>query len=324
MNGDAPLQKVKPKSARTARALKAREPLAVENPRTALFLRYTTCSELIQLLLSDLTNLRKPHIVRFSKKNNLHPFEDASSFEFFSEKNDASLLVFGSHTKKRPNCVTFMRMFEHKVLDMLELMVDAETARTMKQFKGAKPAVGLKPLVCFSGAVWESPVQNEFTLAKSLLLDFFKGEDVQKVDVEGLQYMVHVSAAEEIEGQPKPQIHLRVYMIRTKRSGSRLPRVEVEEIGPRVDFRIGRVKQADEGMLKEAMKRPRGTEAKTKKNVETDVVGDKVGRIYMGRQDLSKLQTRKMKGLKRGRDLDVDFDVDMDAVGDEMKKARVE
>jgi len=31
-------------------------------------------------------------------------------------------------------------------------------------------------------------------------------------------------------------------------------------------------------------------------------VGDKIGRIHLGRQDLSELQTRKMKGLKRGRD----------------------
>lgn len=45
-------------------------------------------------------------------------------------------------------------------------------------------------------------------------------------------------------------------------------------------------------------------QAKQKKNVETDVVGDKVGRIHLGRQDLGNLQTRKMKGLKRGRDGD--------------------
>lgn len=28
-------------------------------------------------------------------------------------------------------------------------------------------------------------------------------------------------------------------------------------------------------------------------------MGDKMGRIHMGRQDLNQLQTRKMKGLKR-------------------------
>ena len=40
--------------------------------------------------------------------------------------------------------------------------------------------------------------------------------------------------------------------------------------------------------------------------METDLVGDKIGRIHLGRQDLGELQTRKMKGLKRGRDGKVD------------------
>ena len=44
-------------------------------------------------------------------------------------------------------------------------------------------------------------------------------------------------------------------------------------------------------------------QAKQKKNVETDIVGDKIGRIHLGRQDLNELQTRKMKGLKRDRDV---------------------
>jgi ribosome production factor 2 len=40
-------------------------------------------------------------------------------------------------------------------------------------------------------------------------------------------------------------------------------------------------------------------QVKTKKNVEIDTVGDKLGRIHVGVQDLRKLQTRKMRGLKR-------------------------
>jgi ribosome production factor 2 len=43
-------------------------------------------------------------------------------------------------------------------------------------------------------------------------------------------------------------------------------------------------------------------QVKTKKNVEIDTVGDKLGRIHVGVQDLRKLQTRKMRGLKRGRE----------------------
>lgn len=33
-------------------------------------------------------------------------------------------------------------------------------------------------------------------------------------------------------------------------------------------------------------------------------MGDKLGRVHMAKQDFSKLQTRKMKGLKHGRDDD--------------------
>ena len=43
-------------------------------------------------------------------------------------------------------------------------------------------------------------------------------------------------------------------------------------------------------------------QTRSKKNVATDMVGDKMGKIHLGRQDLDELQTRKMKGLKRSRD----------------------
>jgi ribosome production factor 2 len=210
--------------------------------------------------MGDLHSLKRPLAQKFTKKNDIHPFEDPSSLEFFAEKNDCSLMVFGSHSKKRPHTVTFVRFFDHKVLEMLELHVDVETFRTISQFKSAKARVGLKPLVSFSGTAFDSPVANTYTMAKSLLLDFFKGEDTNNVDVEGLQYMVHISVPEEEDAQPAPKICLRTFMISTKKSGQSLPRVEVEEMGPRIDFRVGRVKEADADMMKAAMKKPKGLE----------------------------------------------------------------
>lgn len=251
--------------------------------------------------------MRQPLSKKFTKKNPIHPFEDATSLEFFSEKNDASLLVFGSSQKKRPHALTFVRTFNYKVLDMLELYLDPESYRRLAQFRTKKFAVGLKPMVVFAGTAFESPVSNEYTLAKSLFLDFFKGEPSDKIDVEGLQYIVSISAEETTgEGDAKAPIHMRVYLIRTKRSGQKLPRVEVEEMGPRMDFRVGRMKEADESMLKEAMKKPRNLEERTKKNITTDSMGDKLGRVHLGKQDLRELQLRKMKGLKRSRDEQVD------------------
>jgi ribosome production factor 2 len=47
-----------------------------------------------------------------------------------------------------------------------------------------------------------------------------------------------------------------------------------------------------------------------KKNIETDLMGDKIGKIHVGKQDLKSMQTRKMKGLKRGRNESDDEDDD--------------
>jgi ribosome production factor 2 len=265
--------------------------------------------------MGDLYQLRIPLAKKFTKKNEIHPFEDASSLEFFSEKNDASLLVFGSSSKKRPHSITMVRTFAYKVLDMLELYLDPESFRRLSQFKNKKCAVGLKPMLLFAGTPFESPVQNEYTLIKSMFTDFFKGEPADKVDVEGLQYIVSISADEPVEGQEaKPSVYLRVYLISTHRSGQKLPRIEVEEMGPRMDFRVGRVKEADESVLKEALRRAKTSAERPKKNISTDIVGDKIGRIHLGKQDLKELQTRKMKGLKRSRDIADSEDDEMDDV----------
>lgn len=190
------------------------------------------------------------------------------------------------------------------MLDMLELHLDVETFRRMGQFKTPKVPVGLRPMVVFAGAAFESAVPDEYTLAKSMLLDFFRGEPADKVDVEGLRYVVSVTAEEPSQagdGGVRPPVRVRIYLIRTMRSGQKLPRVEVEEMGPRMDFRLGRMREADAAMLKEALRKARGSEERTKKNISTDSLGHKMGRIHLGRQDLGELQTRKMKGLKRSR-----------------------
>ncbi|KAF2009863.1 Brix-domain-containing protein [Aaosphaeria arxii CBS 175.79] len=295
------LKTAKPKNARAKRAMDKRAPQQHENPKTTLFLSATKTSEVLKLVVSDLVSLKRPFVERFTKKNDIHPFEDATSLEFFSNKNDTSLLALSSHSKKRPHCITLIRTFDYKILDMLELYVNPDTFRQLSQFKNGKPAIGMKPMLSFHGTAFESPTETKYTLAKSLFLDFFRGQDTNEVDVSGLQYIISISAEEEEEGLPSPKIHLRGYLIKTKRSGQKLPRVEVEEMGPRMDFTVGRERFPDPDMLKEAMKKPKGAEPRTKKNIDMDIMGDKVGKIHVGKQDLGKMQTRKMKGLKRGR-----------------------
>lgn len=278
-----------------------REPQQTENPKTTLFVTGQRSSQILKLAVADLCTLKRPFVERFTKKNDIHPFDDATSLEFFSLKNDTSLLVLSLHSKKRPHCMTIARTFSHKILDMLELYINAETFRTLQQFKNKKPSIGLKPLISFHGTVFEDPNQTKYTLAKSLFIDLFKGQDATEVDVEGLQYLISISAVEPTDALPNPQIKLRFYLLRTKRSGQKLPRIEVEEMGPRMDFSLGREQFPDADMLKQALKKPKTSEARTKKNIDVDGMGDKTGKIHVSKPDWSNLQTRKMKGLKRVR-----------------------
>ena len=146
------------------------------------------------------------------------------------------------------------------MLDMLELHVVQETARTLQQFKGEKCKVGVKPLLSFSGAQFESPVSNQYTLAKSIFVDFFRGAETQTVDVEGLQLLISFFAGEGGGDGRLAEIQMRCWRIVTKKSGHKVPRVEVEEIGPRIDFRVGRTREPDRGVWKEATKKRDGPE----------------------------------------------------------------
>lgn len=56
--------------------------------------------------------LKKPDARMLARLNPITPFEDATSLEFLSERNDASLLLIGSNSKKRPNNLVFVRRVE--------------------------------------------------------------------------------------------------------------------------------------------------------------------------------------------------------------------
>lgn len=145
---------------------------------------------------------------------------------------------------------------------MIELYVVPDTARTLSQFKSEKCKIGVKPLLSFSGSQFESPVPNQYTLAKSIFADFFRGGETQSIDVEGLQLLISFFAGEDGPEGQAANIHMRCWRIVTKRSGQKLPRVEVDEIGPRIDFVIGRIKEADDGTWKEALKKAKGAEVR--------------------------------------------------------------
>lgn len=270
--------------------------------------------------------MKRPYAINFSKKNDIHPFDDASSLEFFSGKNDASLFVTGLHSKKRPHDLVLTRMFDGRVLDQIELGIDSY--RSMAEVDTPKASVGTRPLMVFHSDLFDT--HPTFTHLKSYLLDFYNGHHETAIPLASVEHVISVTAG-PVEGSLEdgaalPKVHVRVYTIKLLASGSKVPRVQLTEMGPSMDLTIRRVAEADSETMKAAMKRPRISQkdldsglGKKRKNIETDDMGDKVGRIHVGKQDLSKLQSRKMKSLKIGRKerKAAEADADADAAGND-------
>lgn len=101
--------------------------------------------------------LKKPDVVWYKRKdtNAFRPFEDITTLEFYSSKSDASLFAFGTHTKKRPDTLVLGRMFNHHLLDMVELGVT--NYKGLSDFPEAeKNAVGSKPCFVLDGDAFQS------------------------------------------------------------------------------------------------------------------------------------------------------------------------
>nr|GAT46746.1 predicted protein [Mycena chlorophos] len=317
------LRTIKPKNARSKRALDARQPKEVEDPRTTVFVRGTHTGEVLNSVMRDLMALKRPHGIAFSKKNDIHPFDAAStstaSLEFWAQKNDASFFVIAQSTKKRPHGLTFVRMFDYRVLDMLE--VGIESSVCMPEIKTPKSTPGNKPLMHFASDLFDT--NPRFAQLKSMLVCLFNGEVIDSICLAGLEHVISVSLGPSLPSADEsssvlPTVHLRTYTTRLLASGTRTPRVELTPMGPSLDMKLRRHTPADPELLKQAMQKPKLKKkdiesglGKKRKNIEVDEMGDLRGRIHVGKQDLSKLQTRKMKGLKK-----TDEDVSM-SDGDE-------
>lgn len=286
---------IKAKTNRGKRELEKRAPKLVEDPKKALLLFGNRTSQVIKDVLTDLHKMKYGDAVKYTKKNDeARPFEAGGEafIERWADKGDCSLFALGTHTKKRPHNLVLGRMFDHHLYDMMELGVVRH--RGIQSFGSAASAqIGNKPCFVFAGDGFETePVLKQ---ARSLLLDFFRGRQVQSVNLGGLDCVVFVTH------RGSDTLLLRQYRIRLKKSGTKIPRVELSEMGPLLDLAIRRHRAPPAELEKEALRKPKELHKKKEKNVSSDLLDGRVGRIYMPKQDLGELALHKMKGLKRER-----------------------
>ncbi|XP_075975520.1 ribosome production factor 2-like protein Non3 [Anticarsia gemmatalis] len=284
------MQRVKkPTTRKGKKVLQSKEPKPIEGPKQALFLQGRNPSDRTRKLLKDIYDLKKPDAAYLSRKNDFVPFEDATLIEKLCYKKEAALFGVGSHSKKRPHNIILGRTFDYGIMDMIEL--GADNYKAMTEFHNMKVLAGIKPCLIFNGPAWD--LNQDLKRLKSLFTDFFHREKVETIRLQGLEHVLSFTATEG------GNIYFRSYRILLKKSGQRTPRIELEEIGPSIDFKLRRTRLGSDDLYKEACRVPQEAKTLVKKNISRDAFGSKLGRIHMGKQDINRLQTRKMKGLRK-------------------------
>ncbi|KAG0518719.1 hypothetical protein BDA96_09G201100 [Sorghum bicolor] len=285
-----------PKTQRARRELLKHAPKLVETSKKTLILHGTKTSAVLNSVLSDIYHLKRDNAVKYTKKNdNIRPFESGgeSSLEFFSLKTDCSLIVYGSHSKKRPNNLILGRTYDHHIYDLVE--VGVENYKSMESYvydKKLAPKLGSKPFFAFIGEHFESA--EELKHLKEVLLDLFKGEVVENLNLAGVDRIYVCTAISPTT------VYMMHCALRLKRSGTSIPRMELVEVGPSMDLVVRRHRLPVESLKKEAMKT--AEHAKKMKNVTKDPVKGKLGKVYMPDQQVGKLTlSNDVKGLKRER-----------------------
>lgn len=293
------LKVVKPKTKSAKRALEKHAPKLVENVKKMLILHGTKTSKVLNTLLTDIFHLKRAggNAIKYTRKNDkIRPFESGgeTTLEFLSLKTDCSLFAFASHSKKRPNNLVLGRTYDHHIYDLIE--VGVENFSSMEVFgygKKLAPQVGSKPLFAFIGEGFETKEQLKHL--KEVLLDMFRGEVVETLNLAGLDRVFVCTAV----GDDK--VHFMHCAIRLKKSGTIVPRIELVEIGPSMDLVRRRHRLPNEDVRKDAMKSSDVKPRKKVKNVGKDLLSGKVGKIYMPKQEVGDMALAKMKGMKRAR-----------------------
>ncbi|KEH42099.1 putative Brix domain-containing protein [Medicago truncatula] len=279
-------------------ALKKRAPKIVETGKKTLLLHGTKTSAVLNAVLTQIYHLKKESAIKYSRKNdNIKPFEAGgeTSLEFFAQKTDCSLFLYGSHSKKRPNNLVLGRMYDFHVYDLIE--VGIENFRGMESFdydKKIAPKEGSKPFMAFIGEGFESV--NELKQLKEVLLDLFRGEVVENLNLAG------VDRAYVCTALSPTKVFFTHCALRLKKSGTVVPRMELVEVGPSMDMVIRRHRPPNESVMKEAMKTSRDKPKKKEKNVKKDPLQGKIGNVYIPDQKIGEMVLpNKSKGVKRER-----------------------
>ncbi|EPY20533.1 ribosome production factor 2 [Strigomonas culicis] len=267
--------------------------------------------------------ITKPYCKKLKKKNAFLPFEGREHIEFLGFKNDCSLFCFGSHNKKRPHNITIGRLFDFHILDMVEMGITAIDPIDMSRAHGVEAgSIGSKPFFVFEGS--EFATDPSLLRFKSLLIDFFRGNQDVEINLDGCDRVLFFSlrsdngqdaivapSTDSYSSKPPSEkgnliLSMRHYAVQKPHSAAgvskRIQNVELYDIGPNFDFQVRRISFATPQEFKVACRLPKATIATLRAlrdNVTTDGTNSLRGQLHVGKQDVNELNLRRFKAHKR-------------------------
>jgi ribosome production factor 2 len=126
---------------------------------------------------------------------------------------------------------------------------------------------------------------------RNLLNDFFyMNEKVKGVEIDKLMSVMICWTATEDR-----KIRMKTYKV--EMSGADIlsedGKMSLEALGPNAEFAVRRTKFADTELWKKATYVPKIIKKKENKNIKYDSLGNKRGKIYVDRQNLSNMPTKR-------------------------------
>ena len=147
----------------------------------------------------------------------------------FRGEESSACFAFANHPEeKTTKRHSFGRFYNHKIYDCVEMMINGESFMSINNFGSvaSSTTIGSKPCMMFLGdksrrTLYLKQLKNVFTT-------YFGGRVVTRINLKGIDRAIVVTALEDGK-----TILFRQFAIKYKKSGTRLPKVHLEEIIPR-------------------------------------------------------------------------------------------
>ncbi|MCQ2816068.1 MAG: hypothetical protein MJ252_02270, partial [archaeon] len=266
-------------------------PKLIEDPKQGLFINTSNSSEIMRMVLDDLYLTRKDFSKKLTKKEEIFNLDvHKNDVEYLCQKNNCAFFTFTNDTKKKPMHLTFGLIYNDSILDSFEFEVTNYIP--IEYFsKNIQISSAMKPVLIFQGEIFET--ETKFERFKNYLIDYFKQIDIEYTTISDLKRIVVVSC----DTDENKTIKIRNYQIDGKIKEGNLENLSLTEIGPSLDLREKNIQLADDETYRKSRKEPKQIKPKKVKNVETNMLGIKRGRLHLAKQNLNAVSLKKYKKI---------------------------